>query len=36
MKHFEDPKVELIKMDVEDVISTSGIKDPDEGSEDEF
>ena len=34
MKFFEDPKMELIKLDVEDVITTSGTKDPDEGDED--
>ena len=34
MKIFEDPKMELIQLNVQDVITTSIKKDPDEGEGD--
>ena len=36
MKFFEEPHMELNKFDVEDIVTASSTKDPDEGSEDEF
>lgn len=38
MKLFEDPKMEMIKLDVEDVVATSSpsVTEPDEGPEDEL
>ena len=36
MKAFEDPKMELVQLDVEDVLATSYTQDENEGSEDNF
>lgn len=33
MKNFNDPKLELTKLDVEDVICTSYVRDEDEGED---
>jgi len=36
MKIFEEPKMELTQLDVQDVITTSGTKDENEGAEQPF
>lgn len=36
LKRFEDPSIELLKLDMIDVITTSGPNDENAGEEDEF